>query len=118
MKGQVVADFIAEYTQSEGQGANGLKQWIIHTNGSSNRHVGGASVVTQIPEGVKIECMIRLDFSTTNNETEYEALLARLDLAKAVGAGNVIVHCDSQVITSQINGEYECKSERMKKYLE
>ena len=75
-------------------------------------------MVTQIPEGVKIECMIRLDFSTTNNETEYEALLARLDLAKAVGAGNVIVHCDSQVITSQINGEYECKSERMKKYLE
>ena len=30
----------------------------------------------------------------------------------------MIVHCDSQVITSQINGEYECKSERMKKYLE
>ena len=75
-------------------------------------------MVIQTPKGDKIECMIRLDFSTTNNETEYEALLARLDLAKAVGAGNVIVHCDSQVITSQINGEYECKSERMKKYLE
>ena len=44
--------------------------------------------------------------------------MAGLDLAKAAGAGNMIVHCDSQVITSQINGEYECKSERMKKYLE
>ena len=54
----------------------------------------------------------------TNNEVEYEALMAGLDLAKAAGAGNMIVHCDSQVITSQINGEYECKSERMKKYLE
>ena len=62
--------------------------------------------------------MIRLDFPTTNNEAEYEALVAGLDLAKAVGAGNLIVHCDSQVITSQINGEYECRSERMKKYLE
>ena len=61
--------------------------------------------------------MIRLDFLTTNNEAEYEALVAGLDLAKAAGAGNLIVHCDSQVITSQINGEYKCRSERMKKYL-
>ena len=45
-------------------------------------------------------------------------MVAGLDLAKAAGAGNMIMHCDSQVITSQINGEYECKSERMKKYLE
>ena len=62
--------------------------------------------------------MIRLDFPTTNNEAEYEALVAGLDLTKVAGARNLIVHCDSQVITSQINGEYECRSERMKKYLE
>ena len=36
MKGQAVADFVAKYTQSEGQGVDGLKQWIIHTDGSSN----------------------------------------------------------------------------------
>ena len=57
-------------------------------------------MVIQTPEGDKIECMIRLDFLTTNNEAEYEALVARLDLAKAAGAGNMIVHCNSQVITS------------------
>ena len=54
----------------------------------------------------------------TNNEAEYEALVAGLDLAKAAWAGNMIVHCDSQVIKSQINSEYEYRSERMKKYLE
>ena len=70
------------------------------------------------PEGDKIECMIRLDFPTTNNEAKYEALVAGLDLAKAADAENMIVHCDSQVIISQINGDYECKNERMKKYLE
>ena len=68
-------------------------------------------MVIQTIEGDKIECMIRLDFSTTNNEVEYEALVAGLDLAKVAGTGNVIVHCDSQVITSQINGEYEWRSE-------
>ena len=57
-------------------------------------------MVIQTPEGDKIECMIRLDFPTTNNEAEYEALVAGLDIAKAAGAENIIVHYDSQVITS------------------
>ena len=62
--------------------------------------------------------MIRLDFPTTNNEAEYKALVAGLDLAKAAGAENMIMHCDSQVITSQINSDYKCRNERIKKYLE
>ena len=118
IKGQAVSDFIAEYTQLEGKGAEGLGQWNIHTDGSSNRHAGGAGVVIQTPEGDKIESIIRLDFLTTNNEVKYEALVAGLDLTKATGAENMIVHCDSQVITNQINDDYECRNERMKKYLE
>ena len=100
VKGQVVANFIAKYTQPKGKGAEGLGQWSIHTDGSSNQYAGGAGVVIQTPEGDKIECMIRLDFLTTNNEVEYEALVAALDFAKAAGAKNMIMHCDSQVITS------------------
>ena len=53
----------------------------------------------------------------TNNEVEYEALIAGLNLAKAAGAKNFIVYYDSQVVTNQVNGNYECKNERMKKYL-
>ena len=75
-------------------------------------------MIIQTPKGDKIECMIRLDFPTTNNEAEYEALVAGLDLTKAAGAENMIMHCDSQEITSQINRDYECRNERMKKYLE
>ena len=95
IKGQIVADFIAEYTQPEDKGAEGQKLWSIHTDGSSNQHSRGADVVILTPEGDKIECMIRLDFPTTNNEAEYEALVAGLDLAKAAGAENMIIHCDS-----------------------
>ena len=62
--------------------------------------------------------MIRLDFPLTNNEAEYEALVVGLDLAKAARAKNMVVYCNSQVITSQIIGNYEFKNERMKKYLE
>ncbi|XP_050257778.1 uncharacterized protein LOC126702949 [Quercus robur] len=69
-------------------------------------------------KGDEIECMFRLDFPTTNNEAEYEALIAGLDLVKAAGAVRVVIHCDSQVDTNQVNSDYECKGERMKKYLE
>ena len=70
------------------------------------------------PEGDTVECMVRLNFPATNNESEYEALIVGLDLAKAAGATRVVIYCDSQVITNQINGDYECKGERMKRYLD
>ena len=95
IKGQLVADFIAEFTLMEGQGAEEVPQWSIHTEGSSNRQAGGAGVVLHTPKGDKIECMIRLDFPTTNNEAEYEALVGRLDLARVAGAENMVVYCDS-----------------------
>ena len=52
------------------------------------------------------------------NEAEYKALIAGLDFAKVAGAKNMVVYCDSQVVTSQVNGSYECKNKRIKKYLE
>ena len=70
------------------------------------------------PEKDRVECMIRLNFPTTNNEVEYEALIAGLDLAMAAGVGSMVVYCDSQVVINQVNGDYEYKNERMKKYLE
>ena len=70
------------------------------------------------PEGDKIECMVRLDFLTTNKEVKYKALMVGLNLAKAAGAASVVLYCDSQVVTNQVNGAYECKGKRMKKYLE
>ena len=62
--------------------------------------------------------MVRLDFPTTINEAEYEALVAGLDLAKVAGAASVVIYYDPQVVTNQVNGDYDCKGERMKKYLD
>ena len=87
-------------------------------DGSSNRQASGAGVVLYNLEGDKVECMICLDFPTTNNEAEYEALIVGLNLAKAVGAKSMVVYCNSQVVIDQINDNYECKNERMKKYVE
>jgi len=118
MKGEVVADFIAEFTNMEGQGVGECPQWSVHMDGLSNRYAGGVGVVLHSLEGDEIECMVRLKFPTTNNEAKYEVLVAWLDLAKVVGAINMVVYYNSQVVASQVNGDYECKGEQMKKYLE
>ena len=102
----------------EGQWGEEHPHWSIHTDRSSKKQAGGASIVLCSPEGDEIECMVRIDFPTTNDEAEYKALVVGLDLAKAVEATSVVVHCNSQVIANQVNDDYECKGERMKKYLE
>ena len=100
IKGQIIADFITEFTIAEDQGVEKSPQWSIHKDKSSNRQAGGASVVLYSLEGDKVECMIRLDFPTTNNEVELEALIAGLDLTKAARAESMVVYCDSQVVIS------------------
>jgi ribonuclease HI len=74
-------------------------------------------VVIITPDETVIEQSIRLDFKTSNNEAEYEVVLARLNLAKTLGAKQLIVHCDSLLVTSQINGVYMARDERMAAYL-
>ena len=61
--------------------------------------------------------IVHLNFLTTNNEAEYETLVAGLDLTKAAGATSKVVYCNSQVVTRQVNGDYECKGKQMKKNL-
>ncbi|XP_075650146.1 uncharacterized protein LOC142620706 [Castanea sativa] len=95
VKGKILVDFIVEFTTAKEQGVEETPIWRVHTNGSSNKHAGGVGVVLHTPEGDKIECMIRLGFTTTNNEAEYEALVAGLDLATAAGAKSVVVYSDS-----------------------
>ena len=62
--------------------------------------------------------MVHFDFPTTNNEAEYETLVVELDLAKATRAAKVVLYCDFQVVTNKVNGDYKCKGERMKRYLD
>ena len=118
IKGQVVADFIAEFTHDEEKGAKESPQWSVHTDRSSNRQAGVADIVLLLLEGDMVECMVCLDFPTTNNGAEYETLVVGLDLAKVAGATSIVNYCDSQVVANQVNGDYECKGERMKRYLD
>ena len=74
-------------------------------DGASNAKRVGTRVVIITPDGAVIEQSIRLDFKASNNKAEYEAILARLNLAITLGAQNLLLHYGFLLVTSQINGE-------------
>ena len=114
-----MVDFIAEFTPNydDLDEMENSKKWIVHVDGLSTQHTGGIGVVLQSPEGDKLKHKVRLQYQKTNNEVEYEAILKGLELAKFVEAKSILVLGDSQLIMSQVNGTYEVKEERIRKYL-
>ena len=75
--------------------------------------MGEAGVVLISSEGETLKYAVRLQFLAIDNETEYEALLIRLSLVKALGAKSLIIQADSQLVIGQVKGDYEAKEERM-----
>jgi ribonuclease HI len=69
------------------------------------------------PDGEKFQYAIKLDFVTTNNEAEYKAVLAGLSIAREMGAKNVEIQSNSQVIVSHVQGVAEAQGEKMIQYL-
>ncbi|KAL5582796.1 hypothetical protein UlMin_015238 [Ulmus minor] len=98
IKGQALADFIAEFTYQP-----------------TNLELAKELVP---PEKVRLSCALRFRFKATNNQAEYEALLAGLRLAKEVSARHLLIYSDSQLIVNQVNSEYQAKGEKMASYLE
>lgn len=66
------------------------------------------------PKGKELTFAVKLDFQTTDNEAEYKAVLAGLNLALKLGAKDVEIKTDSQVIAHQIQGYYEARGKKMK----
>jgi len=56
-----------------------------------------------------LEKSFRLGFHASNNEAEYKALLVRLQMSKQAGAAKLRLHCDTRLVVSQDNGEFEAK---------
>ncbi|QHN85752.1 uncharacterized protein DS421_16g540070 [Arachis hypogaea] len=91
IKSQYLTDFVAEYTESQGSPT----AWSLYVDGSSNKASSGARVILKSKQGTQIELSLRFEFPTSNNQAEYEVLLAGLKLAKEVGTEKWIVFDDS-----------------------
>ena len=69
------------------------------------------------PERITIEKSLRLNFSTTNNEAEYEALLMGMMMVQKMGGKAVRVFLDSKLVVGQVRGDLEARDSRMQEYL-
>ena len=79
--------------------------------------MGGVGVIITAHDGEILKYGVQLKFPATNNEAEYEDILTRLRLGKALGVKNLLIQSDSKLVVEKIKGEYEAKEERMQKYL-
>ncbi|XP_027173140.1 uncharacterized protein LOC113772850 [Coffea eugenioides] len=121
IKAQPLADFLAELTFDKVKEAIPApaesQRWILHVDGSSNSEGSGAGLLLEDPQGEICSYALRFDFAASNNEAEYEAVIAGLQLARKLGAAHILVYSDSQLVVCQILGEYEAREEAMHRYL-
>ena len=112
----MLVDFIAELPQSETCPDN-LDWWTLNIDKASRQSGAGIGLQLRTPSGDKIEQSIWLGFSASNNESEYETILAGLELAAAVSADRLLIRSDSQLVVGQVNEEFNSRDPRMEKYV-
>lgn len=106
IKGWILENFVAEFAQT-----------IDGVQGVSNFLGAGIGIVLVSPKGIKLEHLLRLGFPTSNNEVEYEALMAGLRATQKLGVEDVEVYSDSSLVVSQLEGSFEAKDPQMTEYL-
>src|SRR3954468_9839273 len=117
LKAQALADFVAEMTSLADSTDTTRDKWTIYVDGASSSSGSGAGIILENDEGLIIEVSLVLSFNTSNNQAEYEALLAGLRLAEDVGARVIKIYTDSQLVASHISGEYQAKNDVLAEYL-
>ena len=133
VKGQVLVDLVIEFAESlleekiekqnvdkKSVGLVSLQEplsWRVYADGAANQRGLGVGLVITSPEMIVIEKSLRLGFSATNNETEYETLLVGMAIVQKTGGRTVEMFSNSRLVVGQIKGELEARDPRMQEYL-
>ncbi|GJT43201.1 reverse transcriptase domain-containing protein [Tanacetum coccineum] len=92
--------------------------WKLFTDGASSSDGSGAGLMLVSPKGKQYTYALRFEFKTTNKETEYKALLARLPIATEMKIQKLAIFVDSQLVANQVKGLFEARKPVIKQYLE
>ena len=133
IKGQVLTDLIAKFTKTPVENKSNehcmdeksvdqivvqeLLQWKVYVDGVANQKGSGVGLILISPEKLVVEKSLRLGFSATNNEAEYEALLEGMSIIHRIEGRSVTIFSDSRLVVGQVKSELEAKDERMRGYL-
>ena len=114
IRGQVLADLVVEFAEPPVEVVAGERSidgkpvgavsmpgplcWKVYVDGAANQRGFGVGLVLESPEKTIIEKSLRLGFSATNNEAEYEALLQGMAMVQKMGGTAVEMFSDSKLV--------------------
>ena len=120
VKGQVLIDLIAEFAEpsietiAEEQNVDGKSIgtisvqgpscWKVYVDDAANHKGSRVGLVLISPEKIIVEKSLRLEFSATNNEVKYEALLQGMAMVQKMGGKAVEVFSNLRLVVSQVKG--------------
>ena len=129
IKGQVFADLVTEFAETpledrvqkqnmdeKSVSAIFLQEplsWKVYVDGAVNHKGSGVGLVLISPKMIIIEKSLRLDFLATNNEAEYEAMLAGMTMVQKMGGKTMEIFSDSRLVVGQVQGELEARNLKM-----
>ncbi|XP_010506877.1 PREDICTED: uncharacterized protein LOC104783415 [Camelina sativa] len=116
-KSQVLADFLVELSPKLEVDSPPPEIWTLDVDGASSKLGSGADVRLTSTTGEILEQSFSLTFSASNNDAEYEELIAGLILAHGIRVKKIQAYCDSQLVTHQFSGDYAARHARMDAYL-
>jgi ribonuclease HI len=89
---------------------------IVHVDGGARGNPGpaAAACVVSSPDGEVLAERSQLLGTASNNVAEYRALLLGLECARELGASEVEIVGDSELIAKQVQGAYKVKHEAMR----
>jgi len=96
------------------------KKYILYIDGASRGNPGpaGIGIVILDEKKKKVKELYKYIGETTNNIAEYNALIYGLDEAAKLGANEIAVNMDSELVAKQLNGEYKVKDPNIKALFE
>ena len=99
IKSQVLADFIAEWIDIQAPvSTDRPEHWVMYFDGSLNLDGAGAGVLFIFPSRDKLQYVLRIHFSVSNNAAEYEACLHGLRIAIELGVKRLLVYGDFALV--------------------
>jgi len=99
VKGQHLADFAAKL---HGPISPSELTWVLFVDGSSDKRNAEAGIVIEGSGGFTVDHSLQFKFIASNNQAEYEALIAGLRLAKDLGARRIKCNTDSRLVVGQV----------------
>uniref|UniRef100_A0A2N9GR39 RNase H type-1 domain-containing protein n=2 Tax=Fagus sylvatica TaxID=28930 RepID=A0A2N9GR39_FAGSY len=131
IKSQAIADLLAQFPGEDSSSIShevprGVEEalladlvdstWTLKFDGSSTSNSSGAGIVLIREDGETIAKSFKLDFSCSNNASEYEAYITGLAIAHKMGIKYLLVIGDSNLIICQTKGEFSLKEPSLALY--